>query len=822
MHSISPMSDAEHPRVGMFKITDHIEFDTKNRAECPSCQLVKGADYHSKNLALIPGTDGAYKCHRGCKPEEIRAALGEEKHTDRIIPSALAKPPAKPKYHPPKQIKANNELLLNESLLAKEWLFNRGISEEAIEIHKLGIAKRRIGDKVLPCITIPYECAPGQYLQKYRVAPWLDDEHDKWKQDQGLKSRVWFTHKPDNATETWLCEGEWDAITLAQIMRSQIVGNIAIATTTTGAGNVPDREQLEQLVGKVTIWYDLDQPGHDGAHKMAQALGDRALIATVPAPAEHKPGYDVSDAIVHGYTFEDFLNASQQAIPAFQAQVPKHNSLQSRIKSATEIMDTAPDYVEYLCHELITANELQIIASPPRAGKSLLMLSLARCVATGQDFMGRPTEQGKVLYIIVEDDDTKLKQRMIAQEWERDLAIDFLGEFDLSETEQLAHLIEQERYRLVVIDTLTSVRSDDTEESSSNMRKVIKPLKVMAKQLNCAIILVHHTKKILDASSIDDLDIFDTMRGSTVLRSECRGVMVLAPIRKDGHNDWRLVVENGSFAKTDIQTRLDANTLTWKILSGWTPNINKSHEERVLEYLGKTGSASVQQVADECGIPTKSCYTVLTRLVQSQMLTKQGTQRSAVYIRPVQQVQHVELMLNCQNQELESTRGRSSTKGKNIFSDNEDARRDIRNIIENDASFSDAEKTYNTLFVELEAQTQTQKAIQQFNISSTSSTRCKLGGLAETPTEYCQSMIEPIVEASDDGTCNSTSSTASSTSNSTKFKLGDMVKIRTGRYQSMIAPIVGVNDDGTYEVRHKRWQIDRTYRSDDLDVVDPE
>ncbi len=749
----------------MFKITDHIEFDSKNRAECPSCQLVKGSSYRSKNLALIPGTDGAYKCHRGCTTEEIRAALGEEKHTDRIIPSALAKPPAKPKYLTPQQIKGNNEVLLNDSLLAKEWLFNRGISEEAIEIHKLGIAKRKVGGVLFNCITIPFEYGSGQYLQKYRVAPWLPQPHT-WLQDQGLKSRVWFTHKPDAATETWLCEGEWDAILLAQVMRSQKTGNIAIATTTTGAGNVPDREQLDLFVGKVTIWYDLDQPGTDGAQKMAKALGDRAVIAIVPAPAEHKSGYDVSDAINDGKTLQDFLDAAQQAIPAIQAQVPEANSLRSRLKSATEIMDTAPDYVEYLCYELITANELQIIASPPRAGKSLLMLSLARCVATGQDFMGRPTEQGKVLYIIVEDDDTKLKQRMIAQEWERDLAIDFLGEFDLSETEQLAHLIEQEHYRLVVIDTLTSVRSDDTEESSSNMRKVIKPLKVMAKQLNCAIVLVHHTKKIVDASSIDDLDIFDTMRGSTVLRSESRGVMVLAPIRKDGHNDWRLVVENGSFAKQDIQTRLDANTLTWKTLAKWTPEVNLSHEERVLEYLDKTGSASVQQVADECGIPTKSCYTVLTRLVQKQMLGKQGTQRSAVYIRPVQRVQQLNSLLNCGNSEPESDRGRSSTKDKNIFSVEQQC---------SETTHITAEKTYNTPFVELGAQTLSQEAIPQFNISSTSSTR---------------------------------------------FRVGDLVKIRTGRYQSMSAPIVGVNADGTYEVRHKRWQIDRTYRHEDLEAID--
>jgi hypothetical protein len=697
----------------MFKITDYVEFDSKNRAECPSCQQVKGAGYHSKNLALIPNTDGAYKCHRGCTPDEIRAALGVERNSDRIIPSALAKPQAKLKYHTPQQIKANHEVLLNDSSLAKEWLYLRGITEESLVLHKLGIAKKKLQDgRIYPCITIPYEIAPGQYLQKYRVAPWSEAKPPQnWVQDKGLKSRVWFTHKPDAATQTWLCEGEWDAIVLAQLCRSSDRTDIAIATTTTGAGNVPDREQLDLLVGKVIIFYDLDEAGASGSQKMAKALTNRSLVGIVPATPDHKAGYDVSDAIADGRSLQDFWDAAQQAIPASERQVLDDNPLRTRLRTATEIMDTAPEYVEYLCHELITANELQMVASPPRAGKSLLMLGLAKSVASGQDFLGRPTEQGNVLYIIVEDDDTKLKQRMLAQEWERDLPIDFLCEFDLSEANALAGLIEQKSYRLVVIDTLTSVRSDDTEESSSNMRKVIKPLKIMAKQLNCAIVLVHHTKKIIDAGSLDDLDIFDTMRGSTVLRSESRGVMLLAPIRKDGHNDWRLVVENGSFAKQDIQTRLDANTLTWKNLAKWTPEVNLSHEERVLQYLDKTNSASIQQVAIECGIPTKSCYTVLTRLVQKEMLVKQGVRANAVYLRPIQQIQQLNSLLNCQNAEPESDRGHDSTKDKNIFSEYTECP---------DLAHSLPEKTYNAPFVELGAETQAEQAISNSTSNSTS------------------------------------------------------------------------------------------------------
>jgi AAA domain len=611
----------------MFKITDHVEFDSKNRAECPSCQLVKGPDYKSRNLALIPDTDGAYKCHRGCTTEEIRAALGEEKQSDRIIPSALAKPPAKPKYLSPQQIKANNEVLLNESLLAKEWLFNRGITEEAIELHKLGVAKRRIGDKMLPCITIPYEFAPGQYLQKYRVAPWLDDGHDKWKQDQGLKSRVWFTHKPDGAALTWLCEGEWDAIIMAQMMRSQKVGNIAIATTTTGAGNVPDREQLDLLVGEVTIWYDLDKPGHDGAQKMAQALNDLTLIATVPAPAEHKPGYDVSDAIAHGYTLQDFVDAAQLAIPVIKRQEEKPNKLRDRLVSTDDLLARASDYTEWLVPDLLPLNELILLAASPRAGKSLLAMHLAYSVASGQNFLDRPVIQGNVIYVQCEDSETKTKQRAIAQGWGEGLPIYWLDKFKLSELSELIELCNELDPRLIVLDTLSRVRDDGNSESSAEMSRVLEPLQELARDMNCCIVPIHHTGKI-KIESADAVDVFETIRGSSAIRATCRGTLVLAA----DDRCRRLCAENG-YTKVDLKIALDPNDLTWKLLGRWNPEINEAQGTQVIDYLSQVTNATIEQIHLTTEIAKPSLYKVLSRLVHDGMISKTGSRKAIQYSR---------------------------------------------------------------------------------------------------------------------------------------------------------------------------------------------
>ena len=102
----------------MFKITDHLSFDTKGRAVCPVCIISKGTGYKAKNLALV-GTEGAYKCHRGCTAEEIRDAIGKPK--DKVIPTALVKPPANVTVTTEKITEAHLALLKNNEAMGWRW-----------------------------------------------------------------------------------------------------------------------------------------------------------------------------------------------------------------------------------------------------------------------------------------------------------------------------------------------------------------------------------------------------------------------------------------------------------------------------------------------------------------------------------------------------------------------------------------------------------------------------------------------------------------------------------------------------------------------------
>jgi hypothetical protein len=187
----------------MFDIREYLELDRNGRAYCPSCELSKGRRPSQKSLAVL--ASGAYKCHAGCTVEEIRASLGVSKT---LSPASL--PPEPSSLITSEQVMRSMNWLLNgkddEGKWARQWLEQRGITSEIIRHHRLGLVNCR----GVPGISIPIPAdRQGLYFyQKIRLEPWIGNKN--WSQ-KGVPSMVYFTHKPEQAKQTYLCEGEWDA-----------------------------------------------------------------------------------------------------------------------------------------------------------------------------------------------------------------------------------------------------------------------------------------------------------------------------------------------------------------------------------------------------------------------------------------------------------------------------------------------------------------------------------------------------------------------------------------------------------------------------------
>ncbi len=294
-----------------FNIRQHLDFDAAGRVACPAC--VQDGKSKQKNLSVDRDT-GAYHCWRGCTPDQIRDAIGQPKPQSGIgFSGQTTKKPTTI------SIQAVNQSIahLQTSPEALDWLQSRGFTPEMMAHYRIGLSDWRDSHPSI-AIHIPVK---ESFYRKLRITPWVEHDLPKWSQ-YGVPTTIFTTYSSENSTATWFCEGEWDAMRLGWLAQQQNA-KVTVCCSTTGCGAVPSIEQLNQLPGEVFIWFDRNDtptkngiiPGDEGAHKFAQALGDRARIAQVPMPDDCTiNGWDISNALDAEFTWADFEQAAQMAI----------------------------------------------------------------------------------------------------------------------------------------------------------------------------------------------------------------------------------------------------------------------------------------------------------------------------------------------------------------------------------------------------------------------------------------------------------------------------------------------------------------------------
>lgn len=146
---------------------------------------------------------------------------------------------------------------------------------------------------------------------------------------------------------------------------------------------------------------------------------------------------------------------------------------------------------------------LTMLGGRPKIGKSWLALQLVQAVGTGGMFLGQRAEQGRCLYLALEDPPWRLAERMKAQGWE-DLAaqVDFqtVGSLHAGGGEVLAGMIREGSYRLVVVDTLSRALAGDQNDGQA-MIAALTPLQEAAHAAKAAVVMVDHFNKIGSATS---------------------------------------------------------------------------------------------------------------------------------------------------------------------------------------------------------------------------------------------------------------------------------------------------------------------------------
>ena len=142
-----------------------------------------------------------------------------------------------------------------------------------------------------------------------------------------------------------------------------------------------------------------------------------------------------------------------------------------------------------------------ILAGAPKIGKSFLVAQIAHHVSTGQELWGYKVHQGTVLYLALEDDESRLQRRMF-----RMFGVEGTSSLHFATNakmigggldEQLEKFVrEHSDTKLIIVDTLQKVREAVSDSYSySSDYEVIGKLKQFADRYGVCVLIVHHTRK---------------------------------------------------------------------------------------------------------------------------------------------------------------------------------------------------------------------------------------------------------------------------------------------------------------------------------------
>lgn len=330
-----------------------------------------------------------------------------------------------------------------------------------------------------------------------------------------------------------------------------------------------------------------------------------------------------ADEIRRGLTAD-----AQQDVSSPLAEVPPTLST----ISAADLQQKAIPPIRWIVENLIPAG-LNILASPPKYGKSWAVLDLGLSVTAGGRFLGYQTNPCEVLYLALEDSERRLKSRMVKLLAGKiaPAAFHFAtaahdmdnGLFDELEGFLKAH----PKTGLVIIDTLQRVRGavHGKEGAYAADYREVGGLKTFADGHNVAILLVHHLRKMKD-----DGDPFNMISGTNGIMGAADTTMVLTKEKRDAANATLSVVGR-DVESSDTVLRFNKETCRWENLGNadWfaEQQVRQEYQEspivktikKLLKQSPEGWSGTAQQLMDAGRFIARTSLADSTRALSNKL-----------------------------------------------------------------------------------------------------------------------------------------------------------------------------------------------------------
>ena len=270
------------------------------------------------------------------------------------------------------------------------------------------------------------------------------------------------------------------------------------------------------------------------------------------------------------------------------------------------------------------AEGLTILAGRPKLGKSWMALGFGVAVATGGQTLGVDCEQGDVMYMALEDNRRRLKERLEVVLHPPTNRPDMSRLSLVTEAAKigggLVEFLEEWRKaadqpRLVIIDTLSMVRppKKSNQDSYAADYDAISPLQKWSGEHGVAVIVVHHVRK---AEAEDPLE---AVSGTNGLTGAADTIMVLNRTA-DGP---KLYGRGRDIEEIEKALRFDKGI--WQVL-GDAEEVKRSDQRRaVLRVLEDAEHVlSPEEISKEAGMKVNNVNQQLRALIKSGDAEKAG------------------------------------------------------------------------------------------------------------------------------------------------------------------------------------------------------
>jgi len=293
---------------------------------------------------------------------------------------------------------------------------------------------------------------------------------------------------------------------------------------------------------------------------------------------------------------------------------------------------------------------LTLLAGRPKVGKSWLALQLVGAVASGGVFLGQRAERGKCLYLALEDSPRRLQGRMRLQNWASGGDADFVTVGQAGDllplngpqrgAAQLAIMIRERGYRLIVIDTLSrAVRGDQND--ASVMAEGLSPLQETAHANGCAVLLIDHHNKTAAATGDggDGLPAFDAtlnILGSTAKAAIADALWGL--YRTPGRAGATLAIVGRDVEERQLLLRHDPVTRIWQS-EGTADEVRLTESRKaILAVLKQLGPSPLTAVARALGQDKGNTHRRLQDMVSEGLVILRQMAGIPLYFLPGQEL----------------------------------------------------------------------------------------------------------------------------------------------------------------------------------------